>query len=654
MSADIRTGGENPVRLILFGVGTLALVFFGHVLWRDWPGDGDLLRLIVFYHSTLPRGAVALLAGAALGLASALMQRVLRNPIADPSTVGVASGAQLAMTAATIYAPTWMEYAREPVAFAGGAIALGLVLALSWRRSLDPVTVVISGMLISLVAASISSTIVLANGEYMMSLFIWGSGAMEQQSWTPANNLAIRLVLAAIAVALLYRPLLLLALDDANARALGLGVTATRFCALGVAVFLAASVSSEVGLIGFVGLAAPNMARLAGARTLRQVLVISPLIAAAILFLADGVVQSVSFGGTQLLPTGAATALLGGPFLLWLLPRLKTQLQPSGQLNVVSRTGHPRGMIAALTLAIITFAVAAILIGRSGTGWHIAQGEMFDLLFEWRWPRVLAGAVAGGMLAAAGFSMQRITGNAMASPEVLGVASGAGVGLATLLIFSQDIGRSAQFSGAFVGALAAMAIVLFLSARYRFGSERLLLSGIAVGALCGSIITIVIARGGPESMLLLAWLSGSTQNVTPWEAVLVTGLAATFITPLFFLLRWLAILPLGAPVAKAIGLKHSLATGVLIAFAACMTAAATLFVGPLSFVGLMAPHLARLAGFVRPAQQLVASILAGALLMIFSDWMARNLTFPYQLPMGLMTSLIGAPYLLWALNRRAR
>jgi len=92
----------------------------------------------------------------------------------------------------------------------------------------------------------------------------------------------------------------------------------------------------------------------------------------------------------------------------------------------------------------------------------------------------------------------------------------------------------------------------------------------------------------------------------------------------------------------------------LVLLAALLSAVATLSVGPLSFVGLMAPHMARLAGFARPTLQLGGAVLIGMLLMVFADWMARSLAFPYQLPLGLFASLVGAPYLVWLLNRGLR
>ncbi|HYD67971.1 iron chelate uptake ABC transporter family permease subunit, partial [Azospirillum sp.] len=287
------------------------------------------LDAIILWHGVVPRMAVALVAGAALGLAGLLLQRVLRNPLAEPSTLGVSAGAQLAMTVAALHAPALMEGMREGVALAGGVAAVALILALTWRRGLEPVAVVLAGMMVALTATTASAALILANGEYMFSLFIWGGGSLAQQSWGPTLAIASRLVLGVGAAVLLTRPLAILALDDASARSLGVALHATRFAVLGVAVWLAATVTAEVGVIGFVGLAAPALANLSGARTQRARLIAAPLIGALLLWLTDGLVQLLAGAGGERVPTGAATALLGGPLLLWLLPRVRMFEWPS-------------------------------------------------------------------------------------------------------------------------------------------------------------------------------------------------------------------------------------------------------------------------------------------------------------------------------------
>jgi iron complex transport system permease protein len=118
--------------------------------------------------------------------------------------------------------------------------------------------------------------------------------------------------------------------------------------------------------------------------------------------------------------------------------------------------------------------------------------------------------------------------------------------------------------------------------------------------------------------------------------------------------RWLTILPLGGEAARAVGMALTPSRVALLLLAAGLTAAATLTIGPLSFVGLMAPHIARMMGFRRTMPQMVMAGLIGGLLLVFADWCGRMMMFPYQIPAGLLSTFIGAPYFIYLLRKQSR
>lgn len=610
------------------------------------------LEAILLWHSLVPRSVTALICGAALGLAGLLLQRVLRNPIADASTLGVVSGAQLALTFATAFAPAAIVFSREGVALAGAIAAVALVLGLSWRRGLEPLTVVLSGMVVALLAAALSATVILAKGEYMLSLFIWGAGSLSQQSWGAALSLGPRLLLGWLAAALLLRPLSLLSLDDGTARSLGLALHATRIAVLGVAIWLAASVTAEVGVIGFVGLAAPALAREIGARTPRQLLLAAPAVGALLLSITDSAVQLLGSGFADFAPTGAATALFGGPLLLWLMRRVP-QAPPAQTVDAMAltrRIARPSHWLTALALAIAVIALLGLILGRGPQGWGLAIGALFTELLPFRGPRLVAAGAAGALLGAAGCLMQRLTANPLAGPEVLGVSAGGGVGL-TLALALLPFSPFSMLAGITGGSLAVLLVMLALAARPGIGSQRLLLAGIAMGALCMALVSTALAKGDLRAYVLLTWLSGSTNRAG--EIELWVGLVGgvVLLAPLFLATRWLDLMPLGEATSRGLGLPVERSRLVLAAVAALATAVASLLIGPLSLIGLIAPHMSRLAGFARARDQLAASILIGCGVMILADWLARLVAFPYQVPTGLFAALIGGPYLIWLLNR---
>lgn len=620
------------------------------------PASAELARQldhILLWHSLVPRSVAALICGAALGLAGLLLQRVLRNPIADASTLGVVSGAQLALTIATAFAPAAIVFSREGVALAGAFLAVALVLGLSWRRGLEPLTVVLSGMVVSLLAAALSATVILAKGDYVLSLFIWGAGSLHQQSWDAVLALGPRLLLCWLAAALLLRPLALLGLDDGIARNLGLALHAARFAVLAVAIWLAASVTAEVGVIGFVGLAAPALAREFGARTPRRLLLAAPAVGALLLSITDSAVQLLGSSFNDLAPTGAATALLGGPLLLWLMRRVPSAppAQAVDAMTSTHRIGRPLPALAGLAAAVAIVALLGLVLGREPQGWGIAMDGLFAELLPFRGPRLVAAGAAGALLGAAGCLMQRLTANPLAGPEVLGVSAGGGVGL-TLALALLPFSPFSMLLGIAGGSLAVLLVMLVLAGRPGIGSQRLLLAGIAMGALCMALVSTALAKGDLRAYVLLTWLSGSTNRAGEIEVWVGLAACLLLIAPLFLATRWLDLMPLGEAASRSLGLSVAGSRLILAAFAALATAVASLLVGPLSLIGLIAPHLARLGGFARARDQLVASLLIGCGLLILADWLARLVAFPYQVPTGLFAALIGGPYLIWLLNRK--
>ncbi|WP_429003345.1 Fe(3+)-hydroxamate ABC transporter permease FhuB [Roseixanthobacter psychrophilus] len=654
MGERMRFGPASIVAVLALAAAALSLSTLALRLplglWLQALTAPDMLdvRQMLVRYSFAPRLATSVLCGAALGLAGALLQLALRNPLASPTTLGISAGANLALAMAMLRAPALLAFGREWTAMVGGMAAALIVLALSWQKRLSPLTVVLAGMVVSLYCGALAAMLVLFNTHYLAGLFIWGGGSLSQQDWGIAGFLAPRLALAMLAAALLVRPLTLLTLDDDHARSLGLSVPLTRLAALALAVALTGFVVSTVGIIGFVGLAAPALVNVAGARRVAARLIWSTLLGAALLWVTDQGVQRLAGAYGEMLPTGAITALFGSPLLLWLLPRLRLSLHlPSGLGEVVSRARHPLLLICALGIVLAGMVALSLTIGQGLEGWDLSA----DLL-DWRWPRALAALSAGIMLACAGGILQRMTGNPMASPEVLGVSAGAAFGLIAAMFTLSEVGRSEQIGAATLGALLALLAMLAFGRASAAVPERVLLAGIALGAMFDALVTALMASGDPRAAQLLNWMTGSTYGVdaTDATAALVAALATLCALPL--LARWLDIVPLGGATATALGLHPRRSHGLLLIATAAMTAVSTLVIGPLTFVGLMAPHLARFLGLQRALPQLVGAALIGGIIMVAADWLGRTIAFPWQIPAGLAATFIGCPALMYLLARR--
>lgn len=610
-------------------------------------------RQAVVHFSWLPRLAICLLAGAALGLAGTLMQQVLRNPLASPTTLGVASGAQLALMMVTLLAPSWLLIGREWIAMAGGSLAMGLVFALAWRRQLNPVVIVFAGLVINLYLAAISMGLLLFFQEELKGLLVWGSGSLAQNSWSGVGYLLPRLLLAAMLAAVLVRPLAVLELDDASARSLGVSLKHLRLAGLGLAVFVTACVVSVVGLIGFIGLAAPAMVRLLGVRKLAQRLLWAPILGALLLAATDLLLQTLSRFWPVLVPTGAMTALLGAPLLLWLIPRLGIkQSAPKANSSLqLARHPAPTRLVGLMVLGLAAAVIASLLFGQGMGGWGWPSWLRWQAQLEWRLPRTLAAGAAGVLLALAGTLLQRVSNNPMASPELLGVSGGTFMGVIAAALLLPALPLPMMLLGGLVGAFACLLLLVLINRRNGFQPERILLSGIAITALFEPLQAIALANGDLRVQQLLSWMSGSTYYVTQPVALALVVLALLMLAACLLVSRWLDLMPMGPAVATALGIRLSRAQLTILLLVAVLTASATMVIGPLSFAGLLAPHLARLMGLVRARWHLLGAAGCGALLMVSADWIGQQILFPQEVPVGLVSTLLGGAYFMWCLRR---
>ncbi len=636
----------------------LSLYNLSHLLpLAEWPAalfrpaDGNI-RQLVAHETFFPRIAMSLLAGAGLALVGALLQHVLRNPLADAATLGITGGAYVAVAAATFWLPAALQLPTEGVAILGGSGAAILVLVIAWRRRLEPIAVILAGLVIGLYASTLASTLILFHGG-VRHVFIWGAGSLNIQGWSRVTSTAPWYAVAIVLLLAFRRPLMLLSLNDEGATSLGLSLPLIRALILVIAIVVASLLVGAVGPISFVGLIAPALARLSGARTVGRQLLFSAVIGASLLWSVDQCVQW--FATAREIPTGAAVALIGSPILLFMLRGMRpaggaSETRPAFSL----RRSQSFGMfLVAILCLILLVSWLSLSLGIGLDGWHWSRGREFIDLSYWRLPRLIAAFCGGASIALAGVVTQRVMGNPMAAPEILGVSTGASLGVIIMLLCGLGFDRATQNAGAGLGAFVTMAMLLFLSRRSGFSPDRMIYIGISLTTLFSGLVSVLMGTGDPRMAILFRWLSGSTWLAQPMDAAVIgcVLLIASMVLP--FMLRWLEILPLGASSAVQLGVGLNISRLCLLLVIAMLAGASTLIVGPMSFIGIMAPHVARMLGYVRAGTHLSAAALIGGTVMICADWLGRVVLFPDQMPAGLLAALIGGPYLLWLMQRRA-
>ena len=313
--------------------------------------------------------------------------------------------------------------------------------------------------------------------------------------------------------------------------------------------------------------------------------------------------------------------------------------------------------LALLLLLAIMSLILALLAGSVPIDlaelWAVVTGSKHglsqSLILELRLPRAIGAFATGGLLSLAGALMQVLVRNPLADPYVLGISGGAAV--AALLAMLLGLGGIWLTGSAFGGALLAMALVFGLArGRGSWTPTRLLLTGVVLAAGWGAVISFILATS-PDSNIrgMLFWLMGDlgyVQTPEPALFILLLGLLACW--PLS---RDLNILIRGELQAGALGINSGRLQITLYLLASLLTATAVVQAGSIGFVGLVIPHIMRLMGFTDHRLLLPAAALAGGNLLVLADTLARTVLAPQQLPVGIITALLGVPLFLYLLRR---
>ena len=321
-----------------------------------------------------------------------------------------------------------------------------------------------------------------------------------------------------------------------------------------------------------------------------------------------------------------------------------------------------RALLVILLLALV--GLASLLAALAAGSLPVAPGDLGAALFgdatsvaaevvrELRLPRALAAFACGGLLALAGALMQVLLRNPLADPYVLGISGGAAVGALGAML----LGLSAALvhGGAFAGALGATLLVFGLArGDGSWTQTRLLLTGVIVAAGCGAAVALILSIA-PENQLrgMVYWLMGDLSHAASfWPALAMLALGILVALPFS---RDLNLLARGDLTARSLGVPVARLRGGVYVLAALATAAAVTTTGSVGFVGLIVPHLVRLAIGNDQRVLLPAAALAGGALLTLADTLARTVVAPQQLPVGVLTALIGVPVFLYLLTRSPR
>lgn len=331
--------------------------------------------------------------------------------------------------------------------------------------------------------------------------------------------------------------------------------------------------------------------------------------------------------------------------------------------------------IIGLLTALIFSVIISILIGSVKLPLDLTLGillnklSLFNIEATWtssqeaiiwnlRLPRIILSVLIGAMLAVSGTAFQGILRNPLADPYILGISSGAALGAATSILFFPNIAIIGSFTlplFALVGSVITLGVVLALTNIHnQRGNEVLILAGVIVQAFTGAILTFLIAISGEQMQTIIFWMMGSLAN-KDWLDVLI--IIPYFLIGIMYLItqtRELNVLVLGEQSAAHLGMDVEKKKLTILFAASILSASAVSIVGIIGFVGLIIPHLVRLLVGSDHRVLLPISILAGAIFLLWTDTLARSLISSREIPIGVITALIGAPFFAFLLRRGLR
>ena len=329
--SEYETGKSKALRVAIIGCFAVFTVFamiasllFGSadisfgVILHTLMGNVQTTDEMVIWNIRFPRNIVGALVGANLAVSGAILQAVMKNPLADPGIVGVSSGAGLAGVIMLIFMPE-ASLLLTPVAFIGAMLSAAAVYALAWKNGIRPSRIILAGVAVSAFLGSGISALLVFYSDKVQGALLWMVGGLSARSWPQVESLFPYTILGLVFAICGCKALTILSLGDETARGLGLPVEKVRFTMTAVAALLAAGAVSIAGLIGFVGLVVPHIVRLIVGTDYKYVVPGSAILGAGVLVFCD-TLGRVLFSPIEI-PAGIIMAFLGAPFFLYLLRR---------------------------------------------------------------------------------------------------------------------------------------------------------------------------------------------------------------------------------------------------------------------------------------------------------------------------------------------
>ena len=308
-----------------------------------------------------------------------------------------------------------------------------------------------------------------------------------------------------------------------------------------------------------------------------------------------------------------------------------------------------------VTVLLLIASIASLSIGAVFINPFEAVSSLFTqnnfIINEYRAPRMFLALIVGSSLAISGALIQGVVRNALASPDVIGITKGASLSAVTIIMLFPSAPLFILPFGSFAGALIISMILTILISKFNVKGSKLALIGLAIGAICTAIVQYMLIRNPLDANTALVWLTGSLYGHSMSNVWVILPWFIVTLPVIFYYCHQLDILTLGDDIAIALGAKVKKVKAILLFLAVILAGASISVVGGLSFLVLIAPHMARqLVGHKHKHITFMSGLL-GALILMISDSLARVIHPPIDIPVGVIVAIVGVPYFLFLLRK---
>ena len=640
--------------MLLKLLGFSLLIFFMYIYFLYGYNPFTLYKYIIFNSQnsdlillneiTIPRIIGCFIGGSSLALSACILQIIYRNPLLSSSTLGIVSSVKMVMILILIFAPNMLIQNQFILQYSYTLLVFFIIVRIS--KNMGQNSIIILGMFIGFIQSSITSLLTLYNERWIDSIFFWQLGDVLDGSWENIFYLSLFIIPAFLILIFMKKNLQALVLDKEELISIGINVRLLHTILVVISIYISVAVISLFGVIGFVGIIAPNLVRMFKVSNVKNMLVISSFVGAWLVMIADFITQIIDkyelVQGFMSLPAGLFTSVLGGLIIIYMFM----------QRNFLDITNHkikirpiPYNISYFIWFSVFVVVIISFYLGHD----NISPTDIYNYIFvgvesfsiSERLNRLMLSITTGASLSLCGAILQRLLHNPLASPEVLGVSSiSFFVVVVAFVLFPFSLNSYIMIFVGIFGALIGLMIISCALIYKNLSTGAIILVGISLLAIFSALTDILIVFSSSKQMQILQWVNGSFDSVSNdiTNGVVIIVLISSSI--LLSLSRLFIILPLGRTTNTSIGVNYNFYYVLVLFFCVVIIGSVSTAIGPFSLIGLISPYFARIITTVNHKFYTINSMIIGAGLLSLSDGLNRSLHSFLPIPTGIILTLL--------------